>query len=87
MLGWLYSDAAYQVLGAARFDRDLSVPRSILAGLARLEKMQPGSVLVRPSPGLRDEARSLLAPVYGWFIEGFRTADPKEAKALLDELS
>ncbi len=34
MLGWLYSDAAYQVLDAARFDRDLSVPRSILAGLA-----------------------------------------------------
>ncbi len=33
------------------------------------------------------EARDLLAPVYGWFAEGFDTADLKEAKALLDELS
>ncbi len=32
------------------------------------------------------EARDLLAPVYGWFTEGFDTADLKEAKALLDEL-
>jgi predicted ATPase len=35
----------------------------------------------------RDEARALLAPVYGWFTEGFDTADLQEAKALLDELS
>ena len=33
------------------------------------------------------EARNLLAPVYGWFTEGFDTADLKEAKTLLDELS
>jgi len=37
--------------------------------------------------GKRDEARELLAPVYGWFTEGFDTLDLKEAKALLDELS
>jgi predicted ATPase len=35
----------------------------------------------------RDEVRDLLAPVYGWFNEGFDTLDLKEAKALLDELS
>jgi predicted ATPase len=35
----------------------------------------------------RDEARELLAPVYGWFTEGFDTLDLKEAKALLDELN
>jgi hypothetical protein len=34
----------------------------------------------------RDEAHELLAPVYGWFTEGFDTMDLKEAKALLDEL-
>jgi predicted ATPase len=33
-----------------------------------------------------DEARELLAPVYGWFTEGFDTLDLNEAKALLDEL-
>ena len=36
--------------------------------------------------GKRDEARELLAPVYGWFTEGFDTRDLKEAKALLDLL-
>jgi predicted ATPase len=37
--------------------------------------------------GKRDEARKLLAPVYGWFTEGFDTLDLKEAKALLGELA
>jgi hypothetical protein len=35
--------------------------------------------------GKRDEARDLLAPVYGWFTEGFDTLDLKEAKALLEQ--
>jgi predicted ATPase/class 3 adenylate cyclase len=35
----------------------------------------------------RSEARDLLAPVYGWFTEGFETADLKDAKVLLDELA
>jgi predicted ATPase len=37
--------------------------------------------------GKRDEARELLAPVYGWSTEGFDTLDLKEAKAPLDELA
>ncbi len=37
--------------------------------------------------GRRDEARPMLAEIYGWFTEGFDTADLKEAKTLLDELS
>jgi predicted ATPase len=37
--------------------------------------------------GKRAEARELLAPIYGWFTEGFDTADLQEAKALLEELS
>jgi predicted ATPase len=36
--------------------------------------------------GKVSEARELLAPVYGWFTEGFNTRDLKEAKALLEEL-
>jgi tetratricopeptide (TPR) repeat protein len=47
------------------------------ASLARLWRDQ----------GKRAEARGLLAPIYGWFTEGFDTLDLKEAKALLDELS
>ncbi len=34
----------------------------------------------------REEARTMLAEIYGWFTEGFDTADLKDAKALLDEL-
>ena len=34
----------------------------------------------------RQDAYDLLAPVYGWFTEGFDTADLKDARALLDEL-
>ena len=37
--------------------------------------------------GRRDEARAMLAEIYGWFTEGFDTPDLKDAKALLDELS
>jgi predicted ATPase len=37
--------------------------------------------------GKRDEARTMLAEIYGWFTEGFDTADLKDAKALLDELN
>jgi predicted ATPase len=42
---------------------------------------------LRGDQGRRTEARDLLAPVYGWFTEGFKTPDLKEAKAVLDELS
>jgi len=35
--------------------------------------------------GKRDEARAMLLEIYNWFMEGFDTADQKDAKALLDE--
>jgi predicted ATPase len=38
-------------------------------------------------PGRRNEARTMLAEIYGWFTEGFDTADLKDGKALLDELN
>jgi predicted ATPase len=37
--------------------------------------------------GKLEEARDLLAPVHGWFTEGFDTLDLKQARALLDELA
>jgi predicted ATPase len=37
--------------------------------------------------GKRDAARMLLAPLYGWFTEGFDTADLQEARALLEALA
>ena len=37
--------------------------------------------------GKKQQARELVAPVYGWFTEGFDTLDLKEAKALLQQLA
>ncbi|MGH7842175.1 MAG: hypothetical protein ACREQT_11735 [Candidatus Binataceae bacterium] len=42
---------------------------------------------LRAKQGRREEARRMLAEIYGWFTEGFDTLDLKEAKGLLDELS
>jgi len=41
---------------------------------------------LRRDQGRHTEARDLLAPVYGWFTEGFDTPDLKEARALLEAL-
>jgi hypothetical protein len=41
----------------------------------------------RQSATRRDEARAMLTDIYGWFTEGFDTADLIDAKALLDELA
>jgi predicted ATPase len=56
---------------------------------ARSLELRAACDLVRlwAEQGRRAEARDLLAPVYGWFTEGFDTADLKEAKTLLDELT
>jgi predicted ATPase len=55
---------------------------------AKLWELRAAATLarLRRDKGRRVEARNLLAPVYGWFTEGFDTADLKEAKALLESL-
>jgi predicted ATPase len=56
---------------------------------ARLWELRAATSLARlwRDQGRRAKARDLLTPVYGWFTEGFDTADLNEAKALLDELA
>ena len=56
---------------------------------AKLFELQAATSLARlwRDQGKRTEARNLLAPVYGWFTEGFDTPVLQEAKALLDELA
>jgi predicted ATPase len=66
-----------QALAIAREQASPSPELRVATSLARLWAEQ----------GERQKARDLLAPVYGWFTEGFDTADLKEAKALLDELA
>jgi predicted ATPase len=66
-----------RALDVARHQEAKSLELRAAMSLARLWQQQ----------GNRDEARALLAPIYGWFTEGFDTADLQEAKALLEELS
>jgi predicted ATPase len=70
----------------AYFKRALSVARAQQAKSWELRAAMSMARLWRDQ-GKRDEARELLAPVYGWFTEGFDTRDLKEAKALLEELA
>jgi predicted ATPase len=70
----------------AYFERALAVAR---AQQAKSWELRAAMSMARLwcDQGKREDARNLLAPVYGWFTEGFDTQDLKEAKALLDELA
>jgi predicted ATPase len=65
-----------QALGIARRQHAQSLELWAILSLARLWQQQ----------GQQEEARALLAPISGWFTEGFDTADLQEAKALLEVL-
>ena len=69
----------------AHFERAIAVARQLQSKSYELRAAMSMARLWRDQ-GKRDAARDLLAPVYGWFTEGFDTLDLKEAKALLDEL-
>ena len=67
----------HQALAVARRQQAKSWELRAATSLGRLWQQQ----------GKRAEAYELLAPTYGWFTEGFETADLQEAKALLAELA
>jgi predicted ATPase len=68
------------------FQRALAIARAQQAKSWELRTAMSMARLWRDQ-GKPQQARELLAPVYGWFTEGFDTLDLKEAKALLDELA
>ena len=68
------------------FERALAVARQQQAKSWELRAAMSMARLWRDQ-GKVQQARELLAPVYGWFTEGFDTRDLKEAKALLEELA
>jgi len=70
----------------AYFDRALAVAREQEAKSWELRATMSMARLWH-AQGKRQQARDLLAPVYGWFTEGFDTPDLKEARALLDTLA
>jgi predicted ATPase len=69
----------------AYFERALAIARQQQAKSFELRAAMSMARLWRDQ-GKRAQARALLAPIYGWFTEGFAMPDLKEAKALLDEL-
>ena len=69
--------ASWKALQVARTQQAKSLELRAATGLARLWCIE----------GRREDARDLLAPVYGWFTEGFDAPDLKEANELLDELT
>jgi tetratricopeptide (TPR) repeat protein len=74
----LQAEACFQqALAVARRQQAKSWELRAAMSLARLWQQQ----------GKRNEARTLLTPIYGWFTEGFDTADLHEAQALLDTLA
>ena len=66
-----------RALDIARHQEAKSLELRAAMSLSRLWQQQ----------GKRAAARELLAPIYGWFTEGFDTADLQEARALLEQLS
>ena len=74
------------VKAEAYFERALAVAREQQAKSCELRAAMSVARLWRDR-GNPQRARDLLAPVYGWFTEGFDTLDLKEAKALLEQLS
>ena len=74
---WTPEACFRQALAVARQQQAKTLELRAAMSMSRLWQQQ----------GKRDEAIELLAPIYGWFTEGFDTADLQEAKALLAELS
>ena len=70
----------------AHFERALSVARAQRAKSWELRAAMSMARLWKDQEK-REEARGLLAPIYGWFKEGFDTLDLKETKALLNTLA
>ena len=70
-------ESLQQALAVARRQQAKSLELRAATSLSRLWQRQ----------GKHAEARDLLAPIYGWFTEGFDTADLREAKGLLEALA
>ena len=85
--GELLLGGAYETIQAEQcFRTAIAVARSQNAKSLELRATMSLARLLR-NTSRRDEARTMLADIYNWFTEGFDTADLKDAKALLDELS
>jgi predicted ATPase len=74
------------MLAEADFPEAIALAQKMSAKAWELRATTSLARLLRDT-GRRDKARTTVAEIYGWFTEGFDTADLKDAKVLLDELS
>jgi predicted ATPase len=84
--GWLLLRQGHSEAAEELYRKALSIAAEQGAKLWEL-RAAASLASLRRDQGRRVEAHELLAPIYGWFTEGFDTPDLKEAKALLDELA
>jgi predicted ATPase len=82
---WVTGSSQAEAEAEACFLKAIDIARTQQAKSLELRAVRSLSRLWQRQ-GKRDNARALLAEVYGWFTEGFETADLQEAKVLLDEL-
>ena len=86
MAGKIALKSSEETKAVAHLEHAIAVARAQQARSIELRATMSMARLWRDQ-GKRQQALDLLAPVYGWFTEGFDTLDLKEAKALLDELA
>ena len=79
-------DGSNAAIAQTCFERAIEIGRKQSAKSLELRATMSLARLLHKQ-GRRDDARLMLAEIYGWFTEGFDTADLKDARALLDELS
>ena len=80
----LYSRRVFGRLGSSTFR-----PSAAAVSMSKSWELRAAKSMARlwRDQGMREQARELLTPIFGWFTEGFDTRDLKEAKALLDALA
>jgi hypothetical protein len=85
----LQPDPLHLALGEPFLPTVVKLAGAIRQQEAKLWELRAAVSLARlwSEQGRRDEARDLLARIYGWFTEGFAVPDLKDAKALLDEVT
>jgi len=84
--GELHLRRGDETKAAGDFEKAITVARRMCSKAYELRATTSLARLLAKQ-GKRDEARAMLAEIYGWFTEGFDTADLKDAKALLDKLT
>jgi predicted ATPase len=75
-----------KIAAESGFREAIELAKKLEAGTPEVRATTSLARLLRDT-GRNDDARAMLAEIYGWFTEGFNTADLREAKTLLDELN